>query len=150
MDVTDALTLLQERLQTRFTNDYADELAAFKGVRVITRDSSEVRPVKLYIELSVDDTNTSEWSSADQEWLDVTVRAEIHAGDTVGARAKPRPADSVISKALREIIKADRSYFWDSGLYVIALAGMRERDPARRSGPGHIDEHRITFKIKES
>jgi len=144
-----AIRALKTRLATQFaTGDYGAAYAGYGGVDVVLifDESDEPEQVgKPMILLSLEDGGGSEWSSARDEYRDVTVMATVMASDFSGAQvgtANPVSSDELMSADLLREVQINYAAWRDLGLQNIRI--MPQKMSVTENGIRKTP-HRITF-----
>ncbi len=147
-----AMRTLRSHLQSRLDADYAATFASYNGADVVLEDDEPQesdRVGKPFALLALASDDVSEESDITGRHRDVAVDVDVVASDWSGAQtgtANPVGSDTLLSRSLCEIIRADYAVLRDLGLMACTFRTTTgERIEESEAGEIHRNPHRITF-----
>jgi hypothetical protein len=148
-DARQATEVLRNFIADALTTDYAATFAKWRGADVILSDSEKPsqRVGKPYIVLEPagSEDYSSEWGRG--AWR-VRVNATVVAGGNSGAikgAANPTGSDTLLSRALKAIIRDGYADLRDAGLLNSQVTDPRETNTDDTNGVQHSNAHEVTF-----
>lgn len=145
-DASQAVEVLKAYLETQLAAaPHAATFSKWRGAGVLLEDAATT-PQKPVVRLRAQSSESApEWGfDAWRARVEATVTADGGAGAIKGA-ANPTPSDTLLSRALKIIIRDGYAALRDAGLYACKINDPQERNQSDKNGLVHNNQHVIEF-----